>query len=102
MTVSGEHILAVDDVKHVLRLGFKEAKQIEVELAKSLIHVNALSFYEMSFCLSVTTGMTAEEAFEIIKYLGLEAVALAIKTLIMGTFSPGKKSQKPEEKLPTA
>ena len=87
----GEQVLTVGEKQYSLRLSFDATRRIEQTLNKSLIHIDALSLYEMSVALSACTDMTTEEAFEAIKLIGIETVSVAVKTLIVETYNPAKK-----------
>ena len=89
----GDQIIEAGKDKYPLRLSFEAVKRIETTLNKSLIHLDALSFYEMSIALSATADVDEEKAFEIISEAGLERIAIAVKSLVVETFNPAKKSQ---------
>lgn len=94
----GDQVLEVGGVKYPLRLSFAAVKDIETKVGKSLIHLDAISFYEMSVALAACAGIDEEKAFELIKEVGMDVVAVKVKTLIVETFNPSKKSAQAAKK----
>lgn len=93
----GEQVIKDGDKSYTLRLTFGATKKIEQSIGKSLIHLNPLSFSDVATALSACGGMDEDQAFEIIKRVGMETISVQIRMLILDTFNPEKKPQAAEK-----
>tara|TARA_R110002072_G_scaffold100778_2_gene222003 strand:- start:1247 stop:1549 length:303 start_codon:yes stop_codon:yes gene_type:complete len=89
--IDGSQKITAGGKDYFLRLNFAATKNIEMSLSKPLLHVNNLSLFEVSYCISEMASVSEDEAFDIVSELGIEAVGVAIKLLIIETYNPEKK-----------
>lgn len=95
----GEQILSEGDKKYPLRLSFEATKRIEQAIPSgTLLHLNSLSLTEMTVALSACAEIEEKEAYEIIRRVGIETVSIKIKSLIIETYNPAKKSAQAAKK----
>ena len=88
----GEQILKDGDKEYRLRLTFASTKNIEdVIPSNTLLHLNSLSWTQMTVALAETAQIDKDKAYEIIKRIGIEIVSVKIKSLILETYNPEKK-----------
>lgn len=89
----GEQVIIDGDKSYPLRLTFAATKKIEQSIGKSIIRLDPLAIWEVAVALSASGGMSEEEAFDIIRRVGIEIISVQIRMLILETFNPEKKKE---------